>query len=774
MLAAAASLSSQLKDSGSTSAFSARTVLSGTSGVSTRSPSVDSEAPPQLTSLKTRLALDTERSISKEPKLKKGGMGAIAVTLGREELRKRADFCILKLMCVRNLLPTIVDTHEWKVFVHELNPRYEPTSSTTFVDKHIPSEAAQVRLLQLEVLKGYHNLTLTYDGGSIRKPQSVYTVHITTPDRRVFFVEGDEASREHHTAEYVKALITRVIKRVGEDRFSGICSDNTGNTRKARELLVLDLPYIINLQDCCHQLHNTSKDITQLSDFRELVSSLRKIVKYFKKSNIAAAELSSARAEEGAGLRGLQSIGKTRFATVYWSANSLCASLPLIRRLVSSGKLVLRDVSFEKALLEEGTVAGMHFEIQLRRYISIVGPIARAIKSLEATDATAADVFVFWHSIAATSRDLLGRPETETSITPVLAEKIRGIINKRFKEIIDQAPTDVYFTTFFLHPKYARADILAKPTSISNTIIIPAARTGRTIGTSKAPDDDSRAAPNPRAHRRATEFLKKQLRNELKRNADHFALRGKKPSDVVQEFRRQLLAYAKGEWPFNAPLDEARGDGRPVMQWWRDIAEHPHAQILAMLAIKLYSIAVNSMADERTASNFTWFNTALRNHQNVGTLVNMIQIRQWYLNAEEFKERPPRTAPTVSWANIDKSLLERRLAAEEELSDDEFFREWPALSDPSGTKAAGGPTCTAEADRAEDDLKSDEFKADDQLDLCSATLRTLLGDRFEEEESDTESDGLYGLGSHGSPSGRAGLADGHSGDDVDDEAMWDF
>jgi len=38
------------------------------------------------------------------------------------------------------------------------------------------------------------------------------------------------------------------------------------------------------------------------------------------------------------------------------------------------------------------------------------------------------------------------------------------------------------------------------------------------------------------------------------------------------------------------------------------------------------------MADERTASNFTWFNSSLRNRQSVGTLTWMTQIRQWLLH----------------------------------------------------------------------------------------------------------------------------------------------
>ncbi|KAI0327039.1 hypothetical protein GY45DRAFT_1257848 [Cubamyces sp. BRFM 1775] len=561
---------------------------------------------------------------TQDPKVKKGGLGEVVVAAGRAELRTKLYFRIMKLICVRGLVPTILDTDEWKEFLQDANPRYQPTSTTTFVDKHIPSEAAQVRLLQIEVLKQLDNLTLTYDGGSTRKPQSMYTVHITTPDRRVFFIEGDEASRERHTAEHIKKLILEVMQRVGVDNFSAICSDNTGNTRKARDLLVRELPAILNLLDCCHHLHNTSKDITRLSDFNEVISNLRKIIKYFKKSNISATELALGRAEEG-GIRGLQSIGKTRFATVYWSAESLRVCLPVLRRLVKTNRLILKDVGFDKGLLEEGNMASMTFEIQLRRYVSIIEPIARAIKSLEATDATAANVFVFWHSIAAELRNLLARPESETSIPRSLAEKIIGIINRRFKEVIDQALSDVYFTTFFLHPLYAQADILAKPTTISNAIFVPPLARG----TDKS-EDDSHAAPIPRAYYRAKEFLKGQLRTELQRNVNH-VVRELAPKRLISDFRHQLMAYAKGEWPFNQPLDETKGNGRPVLQWWLDLGSHPHAQVLAMLAIKLYSIAVNSMADERTASNFTWFNSALRNRQEVRTLVNMIQVRQWYL-----------------------------------------------------------------------------------------------------------------------------------------------
>jgi hypothetical protein len=51
---------------------------------------------------------------------------------------------------------------------------------------------------------------------------------------------------------------------------------------------------------------------------------------------------------------------------------------------------------------------------------------------------------------------------------------------------------------------------------------------------------------------------------------------------------------------------------------------------MQMLAIKIYLTLVNSMPDERTGSKITWFNSPLRANQGVQTLVNMIQVGQWY------------------------------------------------------------------------------------------------------------------------------------------------
>jgi hypothetical protein len=117
------------------------------------------------------------------------------------------------------------------------------------------------------------------------------------------------------------------------------------------------------------------------------------------------------------------------------------------------------------------------------------------------------------------------------------------------------------------------------------------------------------------------------------------------PSNFVNEFCQQFLAYAQQEFPFDNPIKDGN-----TLGWWESLKDVQHARALAVSAImvfflvlqvcwleflqynaiKIFLVLVNSMPDERTGSNITWFNSLLQANQKVSTLVNMIQVGQWY------------------------------------------------------------------------------------------------------------------------------------------------
>ncbi|KAG2137985.1 hypothetical protein DEU56DRAFT_912620 [Suillus clintonianus] len=76
--------------------------------------------------------------------------------------------------------------------------------------------------------------------------------------------------------------------------------------------------------------------------------------------------------------------------------------------------------------------------------------------------------------------------------------------------------------------------------------------------------------------------------------------------------------------------------------------------LIKTLAIKIFSIRPSSMPEERTMSVFTHMNSALRNRQDVRTLVDMTQIRQWHMydSTSKYPERP-----TINFYNLDAQLF---------------------------------------------------------------------------------------------------------------------
>jgi len=107
----------------------------------------------------------------------------------------------MQLICMRGLVPNILDSPEWKELMHILNPNYNPTSAEKFSNKIIPKEAAFVQREQLKVLQKSENITITFDGNSTRH-DSIYFVHATT-DHNSYFVEGHVGSDAHHMTKWI-------------------------------------------------------------------------------------------------------------------------------------------------------------------------------------------------------------------------------------------------------------------------------------------------------------------------------------------------------------------------------------------------------------------------------------------------------------------------------------------------------------------------------------------------------------------------------------------
>lgn len=116
----------------------------------------------------------------------------------------------MKLICIRGIPPTVLDSPEWKDFINTAAPTYQQMGTKTFVDSIIPIEYVYIKQKQYEHISMCANLTLSFDGGTTASLQSVYTVHVITPEQRIFLVEGSEASTASHTGKHIFQVLDDV------------------------------------------------------------------------------------------------------------------------------------------------------------------------------------------------------------------------------------------------------------------------------------------------------------------------------------------------------------------------------------------------------------------------------------------------------------------------------------------------------------------------------------------------------------------------------------
>ncbi|KAJ3562022.1 hypothetical protein NP233_g9834 [Leucocoprinus birnbaumii] len=265
---------------------------------------------------------------------------------GRCQIHNALNLLITQLFCDAQLPIRVADNHFWKAIFKIIAPSYKPASSTTLMESHISSEAQRVKILQAKELEAQFEVNTGEDDSpesrEVENSSSLSSACDLMPmpdahDPNVILnmlLEGQDRGGVSHTGEWIVTFVLQIMASVGEHRIGEVSSDNTGNTRVAQELICSALPHVLNLPDPIHHLNNTWKDIATLPYFMEVILVVRRTIKHFKYSGHTKGLLQKLRIKQKLG-PGLESVGKTRFATLVWSAISVQRCLSAIQELHS-------------------------------------------------------------------------------------------------------------------------------------------------------------------------------------------------------------------------------------------------------------------------------------------------------------------------------------------------------------------------------------------------------------------------------------------------------
>ncbi|KAG8919409.1 hypothetical protein FRC02_001685, partial [Tulasnella sp. 418] len=176
---------------------------------------------------------------------------------------------LVPFMVCQGLPASFLSNPYSQLFFKTLAPHWKVPSSTQWEASILPAEASRVYIEITKRLLESENHTLSFDGWTSRRSESIYTLTITEANRRSHFWKFHSDSSASHTGPYLANILSNAITEIGAHRFVAITSDNTGNTRLARKLVTATHPTILNLPDPCHHLHNTIKNIVSLPAFNE-------------------------------------------------------------------------------------------------------------------------------------------------------------------------------------------------------------------------------------------------------------------------------------------------------------------------------------------------------------------------------------------------------------------------------------------------------------------------------------------------------------------------
>lgn len=115
-----------------------------------------------------------------------------------------------------------------------------------------------------------------------------------------------------------------------------------------------------------------------------------------------------------------------------------------------------------------GQPSAMRFILEITKIIAALEPLAKAIKCLEASETTPADVYAFFVATMSSYSDLFST--NKHCISAGAMTDMRAILNRRFNELINEAPDDVYLTCFFLHP--SKYHFMSTTTDLTNARIL--------------------------------------------------------------------------------------------------------------------------------------------------------------------------------------------------------------------------------------------------------------------------------------------------------------
>ncbi|CAK5274220.1 unnamed protein product [Mycena citricolor] len=504
-------------------------------------------------------------------------------------------------------------------------PNYVTPERSAFFTRQIADQVALFVVQLKAFLLHRYFLTLSLDGWSSRGKDEIYTFHTTLPSRRSIFTLGHVFKGVSVTAEALFTVVkVQIFGVYGVHAYSAVVGDGGSNVRALKRDIAHEFAWILNIYDPCHLLNLFLKDIGKL--FKVELSIVSGISNYFSHSNAATYALSVERKARGI-KGGMKSASDTRFGTSFIQSVALRLCFPAIVACIQAGTIAFTTKATKRFIpyFDPDHLEYPGFQSRLSALIQLLEAGANGITTLEGQNVTCADVFYVWVTIAWHLERLVG---STTKGFSKYRSQIITIYNARFEQMMTESSHNLFLLAYYLHPLYFTHGGLK--------LFLPDLREGEKYSSDKWTDLFRTLRLSARAILHG-----EQLRCNMESKSE------------ASRLTQQLVRWLCGHAPFHKRAYITRDD-KPL-DYWKAVKKDSNADVLATVAIILFSISPSEICDERTASLLGWMNAARRSSMTAENLVHSAQLSQWYKHGLSEGNYQHTSTANIRVSNVDLS-----------------------------------------------------------------------------------------------------------------------
>lgn len=249
-------------------------------------------------------------------------------------------------------------------------------------------------------------------------------------------------------------------------------------------------------------------------------------------------------------------------------------------------------------------IAVFTFKEECTQLTRILEPIARACKCLESSEATLADVYLFWLAVLATYEKIISNNGNIDGLRlpNSVIEDIRKIVNARWDQAVGGPNKGIYLTALFLDPRkssfgacsllplrlyntaigYLASPIFRRKTVNPISTAITLRPSGHSTSRHARTKEEQRLIDTIPAFSVAGKYLMQILTEEI-RARTHPKIFGhyENAHAIGDAFRHQFTAYVLQEDPFRYMQDVT------PREFWMNLSKDPRASLIAVSSLSI-------------------------------------------------------------------------------------------------------------------------------------------------------------------------------------------